>query len=301
MRRGYRLNYVLAALLVSTGSNGVLAQDARKAPPAQAPKAQQAPAGDPDRMKRLLKAWEQESSKLKSLDVSIERLDRSKAWGEEMFEGRAILMSPNLAWLNFDKVELDPNTKKPVIDPKTRKTVKNPYERIVCTGTEVWQYRSDTKQIFIFPLDRQQQKRALEEGPLPFLFNMKAAEAEARYEMNLVDETSEYFVITIIPRLKIDAESFAKAFLKLSKKTFLPDRIFLLSPNGKDSKDFSLTAVNRNKEVSPENFKGKPMGPPWTMVRDPGDRQVAPAAAAPGIGARPVQPAGNVGPAPRRR
>ena len=32
------------------------------------------------------------------------------------------------------------------------------------------------------------QQRALEEGPLPFLFNFKAADAKKRYEMALVAE-----------------------------------------------------------------------------------------------------------------
>src|SRR6185437_14621758 len=114
--------------------------------------------------------------------------------------GRAILRGPNLAFLDFQKY---------VKNEKTGKTELKPHERIVCTGTEVWQYRSDTRQIYIFPLEKQNQKRALEEGPLPFLFNMKAAEAEARYEMTLVDETPRFFVISVNPLLKIDMESFS--------------------------------------------------------------------------------------------
>ena len=36
-----------------------------------------------------------------------------------------------------------------------------------------------SSKIYIFPLDKDQRKRALEEGPLPFLFNMRAADATA--------------------------------------------------------------------------------------------------------------------------
>ncbi|MFO0910916.1 MAG: outer-membrane lipoprotein carrier protein LolA [Isosphaeraceae bacterium] len=236
--------------------------------------------------------------------MSISRLDRSPAWGDDQYEGRAILMSPNYAWLDFQKVTQDSQKGKKLI----------PHERIICTGVEVWQYRSDTRQIFIFPLEKQAQQRALEEGPLPFLFNMKAAEAEARYLMSLVNETPEYFVISVVPKLKIDLESFSKAFLKLNKKTFLPDRIFLVSPDGRSTKDFTLTSVRPNAPVATANFKGQVLGKPWTVVRNPdaaGNPNGAPARdasttptaprqqPAAGLGAR--QPSVAPAAAPRRR
>src|SRR5947209_3329206 len=82
------------------------------------------------------------------------RLDRSEGFDEnEHYEGRAVLKSPNLACLDFQKVALNSKQQK----------VLQPYEQIRCTGTEVWQYRADTQQVFIYPLEKQQQKRALEE------------------------------------------------------------------------------------------------------------------------------------------
>ena len=113
------------------------------------------------------------------------------------------------------------------------------HERIICTGTEVWQYRCDTNQIFIYPLEKDVQQRALEEGPLPFLFNFKAAEAKKRYEMALVAEDAETFTIRIIPRLPIDQDSFKKAFVLLDRQLFLlPRRIFLLLPDEQELEGF---------------------------------------------------------------
>lgn len=295
MRRVFRQVLMLGLLALSAVGGRAFAQEAGKAgagavrPPANVP--------DPARMKRLLAVWEQRSALLKTLDVRITRVDKSPAWGDERYEGRAILMSPNLAWLDFQKVSHDDATNKDKLVP---------YERIVCTGAEVWQYRSDTRQIFIFPLEKENQKRALEEGPLPFLFNMKAAEAEARYEMALVNEGQGFYVISVVPRLQIDRESFSKAFLKLNGTNFLPDRIFLVSPDGKSTKDFTLTAVKSNQAVAPENFKGQVLGPPWTVVRNPEGGGGAPPAAAPargqatGIGARPPVAAPTAAPSRRR-
>ena len=217
-----------------------------------------APRFDPARMKQLLQVWEKESAKLKTLDVGIQRTDESPLWPKELYKGRAIFQSPNLAWLDFNKVQKN----------EAGKDVYVPYERILCTGSEFWQYKSDTKEIYIFPIERKDQKRVLEEGPLPFLFNMKASEAEARYQMDLVNETPEYFVISVIPKLQIDQDAFAKAFLQLNKKSYLPDKIFLISPDGKSSKSFVLSTIQRNVTVDNVIFKGKILPKPWEVRRD---------------------------------
>ena len=287
MRRDSFRVFLLLAVAVLAARGTVVAQEARKSDPDAARPPVNAP--DPGQMKQILAGWEAQSGRLNTLDVLITRVDRSPAWGDDRYEGRAILMSPNLAWLDFQKVAHDDATNKDKLVP---------HERIVCTGKEVWQYRSDTRQIFIFPLDKQNQKRALEEGPLPFLFNMKAAEAEARYQMHLVNVMPDYYVISVVPNLQIDRESFSKAFLKLNRRAFLPDRIFLVSPDGKSTKDFTLRSVKPNAAVATENFKGQVLPAPWTVVRDPIPGGNAPAAAA---GNDPQNPAVVPGTVPSRR
>jgi TIGR03009 family protein len=241
-------------------------------------------------MKAILQEWERRSTRLNSLVVRIARLDSDPAWGEdERYEGQAFLQSPNKACIDFKRVK--PNAQG--------KAVLSDYERIVCTGDEVWQYRSDTKQIFIFPLDSQGQKRAMEEGPLPFLFNMKAADAEARYEMNMLREMrdkngQEYFVIRVLPRWPIDKESFSQAFLQLNKSTYLPDRLVLVAPNQKAKKDYTLYEVRANTEINPANFRGVALGKPWETIRDAGEPGRMPQRAAnpaPRVGAGAQAPA----------
>jgi TIGR03009 family protein len=284
MRRNVRFLPVLVVALAAVVAPRAWAQGppgqnpANPAPPEgqvpnQAP-VQPAPP-DPEKLPKLLTLWETNSSRLKTLDVKMTRTDKSPAWGDdEHYEGRALLKSPNLAWLDFKKVVT-------VVDPKTKGKTQQavPYERIICTGSEVWQYRSDTKQIFIYPLEKDVQQRALEEGPLPFLFNFQAAAARKRYHMDLVSEDEKFEVLRIIPKEEIDRESFTKAWVQLDRKLYLlPTRIFLLSPDGKSSKDFVLTLTEQspNREVMDENFKGK-LYDGWKVVRNPGgDARPAP-------------------------
>ena len=83
------------------------------------------PVPDAQRMEQLLVLWEKQSARLKSLDVKFKRVDHKPAWGDnELYEGRAMLQSPNLAWLDFKKVGVDKQNKPTLI----------PHERIVCTG-----------------------------------------------------------------------------------------------------------------------------------------------------------------------
>jgi TIGR03009 family protein len=233
-----------------------------------------AKAPDPAKMDWLLKQWEKQSSLLKTLDVTILRIDNTPAWDDlEYYEGRALFKSPNLAFINFEKIKQDEN-KKPVKDPQNKdpkktKYLTTPYERIICTGKEVWQYKSDTQQIFIFPLQKDEQEKAIEEGPLPFLFNMKADDARKRYQMTLMTEDQASYGVSIKPRLQVDQESFSLAFVKLDKRFLLPVYIKMVSPDGKSQKEFRLGPMYPNKPVNEKNFEGKPLGPPWKVVRNP--------------------------------
>jgi len=222
------------------------------------------------KMAWLLKQWEHQSSLLKTLDVKILRVDQNPAWDElEYYEGRALFKSPNFAFIDFNKIKQD-EKQKPLRDPQNKdKWLSTPFERIVCTGEEVWQYKSDTQQIFIFPLGKNEKKKAIEEGPLPFLFNMHAEDARQRYQMSLISEDAKGYGVSIKPKLPEDKESFSIAFVNLDRKYLLPVRILMKSPDGKSQKDFQLREMYPNRVVNDNNFEGKPLGSPWKIVRNP--------------------------------
>lgn len=194
------------------------------------------------RMEELLQAWAQRSARTKTLDASYTRVDRSPVWSlETHYKGRALLVAPNLACIDLQKAK-----PKPGEDPF--------HERIICTGDKVYHYQA-TKQIFIYPLDQQDRKRALEEGPLPFLFNMRVEEAKKRYKMILVREDSSHVLIQIIPLLPIDRENFIQAVVRLDKEKFLPEALTLVEPNGKDTQNYAFTKIDRDVEIKESNFK----------------------------------------------
>ena len=273
--------------LVAAGSAEVYAQEAasgraaqpaaragRTAQPTPAPAQPQA-ANDPAKMKWLLNAWASQSAKLKTLDVRIYRIDRDFRWKDEVhYEGRAIFKYPNLAYLDFSELKLAPNAKgqlAPVPDPNNPKArLKTRVETVVCAKDAVWQYLYKGKQIFIFPLAKGERQRALDEGPLPFLFNMKAQEAEARYDMTLEGENAQYYLVKVVPKLDEDKESFRFALLYLEKTYLLPAEIKLLSPDGKSSRDFLLSnpKANKENEIDPKIFEGG-VYKGWAVQKNP--------------------------------
>lgn len=215
---------------------------AAQAPVAGAAAAQPAGAAaalkpDPRRMDAILEAWSKQSKTVQTLYARFTREDVVQAWQDKTrYDGTAYLKSPNLAYLNFEKFGEDGKSK--------------PYERIVCNGSQVYHFLADNKQVHIYTLAEQERQRALEEGPLPFLFNMDADRARLRYQMTLLQENEELFLIAITPIQQVDREAFSRAYIYLDKKRFMPTQIRLIDPsNGKDSKTFSIVVVQPNIKV----------------------------------------------------
>jgi TIGR03009 family protein len=290
MSRSRTIGISLFVALLSSGFGLASAQvggNARQAAQQGGDSRQQAqgakPAANPTQtpqitMQQLLALWEGQSAKLQTLELDMYRVDTDPTWGdEEHYLGHAAFKSPQLAFLDFRKVKMQ---EKP--DPKDkRKKVFVPvkigdklqsvsYETIVCTGEEVWQYRYDERKIYTFPLDKEERKRALEEGPLPFLFNMRAAEANRRYNMKLQAEDETRYLVRIEPLLKEDQATFSTAWVYLDKEYLLPKRIFLLGPDGRSSKNFALSHIKANEPVDPVKFQGVNPKNWFKIVRNPG-------------------------------
>jgi len=263
-------------------------------------------------MDQLLGLWERQSAKLKTLEVSIYRIDRNPAWWdeEEHYLGRAAFKSPQLAFLEFRKVKMqtqvdpqDKNKKKMVPLMKNGQIESTPYQTIVCTGPEIWDYHYDVEQIYTFTLDDDARRRAIEEGPLPFLFNLKANEAKQRYQMTLKGQDAERYLVMIMPLFKEEKERFSFAWIYLDREYLLPKRIVLIAPDRKSSQDFHLSNISANNPVDARKFAfvNPPVdarksgvlnhGKPWKVVRNPGE--LGPAAPA-NARARRRQPEGQL-------
>jgi TIGR03009 family protein len=309
-----RLKWTGIAALVSLAGMGLAPaaeeqQEAQPAPargPVPAQRRQAQPRPDPSQMQKLLVKWERQSQLLKSLQSEVYRVDKTPGFDELHFDGMVAFKNPSKAFLDFREVKTkvvpDPKDKQgkkkkrvPVVNPKNNRPESVPFETIVCTGTEVWHYRHDVKQLFIYSLDKNQQRRALEEGPLPFLFNMKAADAQRRYEMVLQGQNEKTYFVMVTPKLQEDKETFVKAWVFLDRHYLLPTRIVLFAPDGQSTQDYNFSSIVANGAVKDERFEGviPPKHLKWKVERNP-------AGSAAGEGQAAGRRRGPAGPAARR-
>jgi len=228
---------------------------------------------DPAKMKWLLQERERRTDGLKTLDVHLYRFDKAdRGRDETYYEGDAVFKSPNLASIDLWKLKLAANAKgqlAPVKDPKNESSwLKSHTERIVRGEDAVWQYLYDGRQIYIFPLAKEERQRVLDEGPLPFLFKMQAKEAEARYLWSLEGENANYYMVKAFPKRKDDQASFKMALLLLEKKFLLTTRITLVSPDGTSSREYHLCRLRPNTSVDDKIFQGG-VFPGWTVQKNP--------------------------------
>jgi TIGR03009 family protein len=233
-------------------------------------------------MNDLLAEWEKQSRKVLSLDVSFERVDkRGPAWGDLYFQGRAMLKSPDLACLEFRKYKVgdDGTPLQPL------KLEPDPSERIVCTGEKVLQFLWDERVIYVHPLEKEGRQKALQQGPLPFLFNMRAADVKMRYGMTLLQQDKTDYLIAIVPHEEIDKQNFQQAFLWLNKETFLPDKLRLHMVANKEVQEFRFKTIQANKPMDPGFFDPKVNLPGWQVKVNPGGDPIKATQAPPGIAA----------------
>lgn len=263
---------------------------AQRPPAANAaiPKAAPASAVDVKKMEDLLKRWESQSKQISSLVVQYVRVDDDRVFSStKKYEGQAMLQKPDLVYFDFYEV----------VPGKTKAFD----ERIVCDGKNVYQFKGASKQIFVYPLPKNQQEKALNQGALPFLFDMSVAKAKNRYEMSFRGEDETSYFIKIIPLLAIDREEYSQAMLQLSKDRLLPMAIKLTSPGGKETKLFTFLPEKSipNGPIAPAAFDGTSMAEAlskksgWKVIYNPDPSGVPQPAAAPAVGARPAPRVGT--------
>lgn len=205
--------------------------------------------------------WAEKASALKTVDVRFQREDNSGACGIERYEGRLHLKEPNLADLEVKK--------------RAEDGTASPFERLVWTEPELHQFRHDGLTEFVFVYE-EKRRQVPEAAALPFLFGMTAEDLLKRYDVELTRETPETFVVLLRPREQPLAHpllervllltSFSRAYLVLDRQTYLPRRFCLVSPNGKDTKDYRALEIKVNGAIDPEVFQPRSIKG-WKVIR----------------------------------
>lgn len=188
---------------------------------------------DPELL-QILQLWERESAKIKVLQGQHYRQEFNNVFSvEKRSKGAFFYQAPDKGRFDINSVPIKPGQVSNKIDPATMQ----PYQLAagtdqswICTGNVVLQVNPVAKEFEVFPIPPEMQGENIAQSPLPFLFGMKAEEAQRRYELKLFGETGVAYVIDAKPLLQMDAQNYCHARIYLDKKTFVPTSVMLLDP-----------------------------------------------------------------------
>ena len=253
-------------------------------PPEQAPRVDRPPPGNMEmplskELEDLLVQWEEQSGNIGRLQGEFIRYVYDMVYlAETRAAGRFYYEAPDKGRMDFAPTELRSAPRLAANDrPYTLQT--DAHQRWICTGELIYIIDDDKKLYDLIKIPAHQQGRNIINGPLPFLFGMKAAQAKARYYLNLgdkhwpqgkvaIDEQGKevrlapQLHIIAAPKLEQDQKEWRRAEVLLTPE-FLPRAIRLINTTGSKETAYiffpgSKMTVNQRLWLSGNPFNDKP-------------------------------------------
>lgn len=254
----------------------------------------------PPELEAILVKWEQESAKIQSLRgghsrhvydhvFSLDKVATGRFYYESPDKGRIDLVGwPIPKGTTSDRKDKEGNAYKLQSDQP---------EKWICTGKEILTISESEKTFEVFPIPPEHQGQNIINGPLPFLFGMKAEQAKRRYNFQLIRNNERQVWLKAIPQLDDDLRNYEEATIILDKATYLPAAVRLIHPGRNQETVYVFDKVEKNaKGGILAWFKGEdnPFQPNLK-----GYRMVQPPAVSDGTAAPPnaITPASNTRPA----
>ena len=187
-------------------------------------------------LQRVLMAWETVSQGTKTLTCEFKR------WHYNMFaapsrvpatiaKGSVKYANPDKGMFRVEKLVsfngMDENGK-----PQYAENPNQPGEHWVCNGTELLEFDHAAKECKIQQLPPEMQGQRIIESPLPFVFNLRAADLMQRYWVRQVAAPAEGMIlIEAYPKRQADRAQYRLVQIALDSSTYLPKALLMYAPN----------------------------------------------------------------------
>jgi len=190
-----------------------------------------APLNDPV-LRKILDDWGNHSAQIRELRGTHERFVFEKVFmTETRSKGHFYFEAPDKG-----RIDLVPDEVKKGDKSRMEGYTLRPdhSERWICDGFKITTMNDEKKEFEQFDLPVEMRGQNIINGPLPFLFGLKALEAHQRYELTLkrFDEKTGTAVILAIPRRSDDQANYSEATIILDTNTNLPTAVRLVDPVG---------------------------------------------------------------------
>ncbi len=225
-----------------------------------------------DELEQILQDWETNTSRFKTMAGEFSRFRYDKTFEvEKRADGKFTYEAPDRG--NYElwgaTIAAGEVSKKLGKDGTPYKVKPDNPDRWVCNGKKVVKIDDKAKTYEEVEIPPENQGKNIIDGPLPFLFGMKAEKAKLRYKLSLKKNDGKEIWLDVIPRRPEDAANWSKATVIIEAKTYKPRAVKLLDPTGSESVHvFRKVVVNErrgffDKDPFKPNLWGyKPVLPP---------------------------------------
>ena len=184
----------------------------------------QVPKLDPA-LEKILKDWEEKSAKIVKLQGEFDKYQYNEVFfTEKRSVGKFYYEAPDKGFYNVEGIKAKAATQK------DWKVEPGADERWLCTGKEVYAFQINEKSYEKHVIPAEEQGKNIMDGPLPFLFGMKAEESKKRYDLKLIRQEKGEIWIEATPRRPVDIANWKQATVIIDAKTFLPRAVRLQEP-----------------------------------------------------------------------
>jgi TIGR03009 family protein len=243
-----RESVMVLAVLLATGA-GVGAQTTP-------PRPSSTPAADTAKLNQYLAKWEQEMRKVQTLSALLTRLDKNQVFKTTTkYTGYAQYMKSGSGptAMNLALMELKQENKTEIA------------EKLVCTGTYLYAYAVQQKEIRAYELPRPKPGQVADDNFLSFLFGMKAQDALKKYNIRLAKEDKWYIYLDVTPKFQADKAEFSRARLVLNKDSYLPRQLWFEQANGNES-TWDVPQMNTKTPIDRRKFDAPKPPDGWKLV-----------------------------------
>lgn len=180
---------------------------------------------------KILDDWGNASAQIRELRGEHRRFVFEDVFKtEKRSVGHFYYMAPDKGRIDLEPVAIakDDTSRK-----KGYKLLPDRAERWICDGNQIITINDEAKEYEKFPLPVEMRGQNIINGPLPFLFGLKANEAHARFELELIPTKDPTKVVIVArPRQPHDQANYSEARILLDTKANLPDGVRLVDPAG---------------------------------------------------------------------
>lgn len=216
----------------------------------------------------LLKYWEFSSGKIKRYKCNFTRWEYDPVFGPGANEkgivpaktiatGVVQYESPDKGMYQVQQLFDFGPPKQPGGQPQYVPRKNDEGEKWICNGQYVYEFDFPRKRLLAKELPPEMRGTAIADGPLPFLFGVKADKVKERYWLRVITPKNaiEEYWLEAWPKRREDAANFKKVEVIIDEKDFLPKAIQIFATNYDPRKNQSRTAFTfENRETKDSNF-----------------------------------------------